>query len=449
MCEIHPAYRKKLNNYVYSQTMPNLNEEIEFGMSYRNLQRKNRPNESIPFKKASTEIPLKLCRNQEKKMKESSTKKKQLQIKSTKKLSFIEKSILSQEQYMEYLSTPNLKSFMEPIPKKIKKSCPLEPCSPRLLQLAIPNKRRVYANWKAFHEHLPTEVILRFEQILYSKNSLDPKEARCYYGHLDREKKKQMKAKKLQKRKNKIEKEKNASKWLEDEINKTVETLIEFVKEEPLFVLNYKQLMLSDSILNQTNKKTKLQKPRRNTKKAFKKTIIDISDKLAIWIDTIIRFVDIQAIDSDEDISQNSLTGETNEEEYQNLSTSDEIEDDYNQIDYFKELNTDLLKKLIKILSHSPDKFLDSNIHTERITGITYRDILAVLIQLNDEFDRREDGGSSMEQILVLWAMMNDPQDVDEKLLKKIKEVAFFLEEYFRLGAQFFILAYNFVFIQF
>lgn len=41
-----------------------------------------------------------------------------------------------------------------------------------------------------------------------------------------------------------------------------------------------------------------MKKPSRKTKNHYKKTIIEVSDKLAIWIDTLTKFVDVQVSSS-------------------------------------------------------------------------------------------------------------------------------------------------------
>lgn len=72
--------------------------------------------------------------------KEKDTKKVKKEV---KKPSLLDRSIMSQEKYMDFLSIPNPKLSEEPEQIKYKQRCELEPCSPRLVQLAVPNKRRV------------------------------------------------------------------------------------------------------------------------------------------------------------------------------------------------------------------------------------------------------------------------------------------------------------------
>lgn len=466
-CEFHPQFQKHLSNNYGSfeeKPCPNLQEELQWGLSYRSLKKKEKEGKTIPVKKSPIDIPFKLCRERERKRKREKSKKDQVKSictkKTARKLSLLEKSMLSQDKYMEYLSTPNQR-YEEPRHKKRKKNCLIEPCSPRLVHLASPNKRRVYANWKDFYDRLPTEMLLRFEQLLYTNNCLKPRDARCYYKKLDKEKQKQIKAKKAQKTKKQQKKIKGDRKWIKDQTEKTVKAIINFIKEEPLFVLNYKQLLLSDSILNQLAKSGILKKPRRNTKKSSKATLIELSDKLALWMDTLIRFVDVQAVDSEQDIpplTMSSVEISSDEEELSDEeegSSGDEGPDtqkfisshmsglevavaeqgeEYGEVDledYLGDLTEDQLKKLIKILSNSSEEFLDRLIDPTNLPDVTYRDILYRLKELKQEFDKQP-GQSLLEQLMVAWAMQNDPNEVDSSLLKNIKETAVFIEQSFK-----------------
>lgn len=547
-CEFHPEYQKHLkNNFDENQNIPfpNLQEELQWGLSYRNLKKKEVNNKLIPPKKSPIDIPFKICREQERKRKAEKgakdQKKPMTASKGSRKLSLLEKSVLSQDKYMEYLSTPNPK-YEEPPAKRRKKKCVMEPCSPRLVLLATPNKRRVYANWKDFYERLPTEMIMRFEQILYTNNCLEPRDARYYYKKLDKEKRKKSKAKKSRKTKKRKEEEKIEQKWIKDQIEKTVKAILHFTKEQPLFVLNYKQLLLSDSILNQVAKKGVFKKPKRNTKKPFRSTVIDISDKLALWVDTLIRFVDVQVIESEEDIPPLTISsieisseeeegsseegeeesldedegssedeGEWSSGDYgkggkdgkvgksgkggtggkggkggkgsksgkgdkdgkggiggvgvmsgvgkggyyegEDLSVEDEewisgvegvepssdekgetdfeLGEEYGEAgleDFLADLNGDQLEKLIKILSNCSDDFLETSIDPDNLPEVTYKDILEKLIELKEKLNQQP-GQSFLEQLMIDWAMKNEPDKVDAKLLQKIKEAAAIIEE--------------------
>lgn len=226
-CEFHPDYQKYLRNNIgilEPEPLLNLQDELHWGSLYRDHKKKEIGRKIIPPKKSPIDIPLKICRERQKRKQEKYAKKEKKVSrtgKSQRKLSLLEKSMLSQEKYMEYLSTPNPK-YEEPPPKKRKKKCLMEPCSPRLVRLATPNKRRVYANWKDFCDRLPTEMLLRFEEILYENNCLKPRDARYYYKQLDKEKKKQRQKKKLQKMKKLREKEKRDQQWAKDEIEITI-----------------------------------------------------------------------------------------------------------------------------------------------------------------------------------------------------------------------------------
>lgn len=463
-CEFHPEYQKHLtNDFLDYQTLPNLSNELQWGLNYRNIKKKQVDSKSIPVKKSPVDIPLKLCRERERIQSAKLRKKEKIKLpsvkKETKKLSLLEKSMLSQNKYMQYLSTPNPK-FEEPPLKKRKKKCQMEPCSPRLVRLATPNKRRVYENWKDYCNLLPVEMLLRFEHILYANNCLEPRDARYYYKKLDIEKRKKLKVKRSKRKKKEQLKNKSKEKWIKEEIEKTIEAIMEFVKEEPLFVLNYKQLLLSESIIHNLAKKGILKKPKRNSKKAFSITIIEICDKLALWTDTLIRFVDVQAVESDEDIPPLTISsielssegedikGEEEDDKSDEGGWGDddrsvgkqddifhfvEFGEEYGEEEYagFPPIDQitsmDQLERLIQILSNCSEDFLDRLIHPENLPGVTYRDVLNNLIELKKQLASKTEQ-SFLEELILAWALQNDPNKVDSKIHLKIKEIARIVE---------------------
>lgn len=464
LCEFRPSYQKQvrriysspktsrydlhsgfsnINQTRSSKTSPNLNRELEWGISYRSIKQAKDNLKSLLPKKDVVNRSFKGCSERQRKKEFESDKNKQKVVKKkhppVKKLSLLEKSILPQNKYMEYLSMPNFKKFEEPSPKKKNENCRYETCSPRLLQLSIPNKRRVYANWKEYHNQLPTEVLLRYEQILYSKNVLKPEQAKRFYQQLDKQKKKQLKTTKRQKQKKHKELEKKLNKWLENEINQTVDVIVDFVQNEPVYLLNYRQLQLSDELLNQLVKKKVLKKPKRNCKETYRKTLIDISDKLALWMDTLLRFIDTQNVESDEDIpcfERSSCDDECTCSGWYREEDDDEdgecVTDTCTEAMLDKLDEDDLLNQLIRILTNCSDDFLDSKIEGNNLPGVCYRDITDVLIDLQYETGKEEGGYNFMEQLLLAWAIKNDPDKVDDKMHHKIKETAHFLGEYFR-----------------
>lgn len=52
--------------------------------------------------------------------------------------------------------------------------------------------------------------------------------------------------------------------------------------------------MSNAGILERLEKTKIMKKPSRKTKNHYKRTIIEVADKFAIWIDTLTRFVDVQ-----------------------------------------------------------------------------------------------------------------------------------------------------------
>ncbi|KAG5880749.1 hypothetical protein JTB14_030574 [Gonioctena quinquepunctata] len=302
LCEHHPKYRKAIDDV--EKVSPFLmQDELQWGKSYRHFKRKEKKNKQVNPAKAPIDVPFELCRARQRRKRKRKYKEHKPDTQKLKKISLLEKSIMSQSKYMEYLSIPNPK-FEEPPIKKAKRHppCQLEPCPPRLVQLAVPNKRRVFENWKDYHKLLPTEMILRYEQILHTEKNLEPRDARYYYKKIDKRKKARARAKKRSLKKKKKAKEKGDKLWLEIQIKDTVDTIMDFIKNEPLFALNYKQVMLSDEILNNLDKSNILKKPKRKSKNSYKRTIVEVCDKMALWMDTLTKFVDVQAVDSKEDI---------------------------------------------------------------------------------------------------------------------------------------------------
>ncbi|XP_023024149.2 uncharacterized protein [Leptinotarsa decemlineata] len=303
-----------------------IQNELQWGAYYRQFKKKEKDNKLIPPMKAPIDIPFELCRARQHKRSSKNTQVQKNKLpdgQKMKKLSLLEKSIMSQSKYMEYLSIPNPK-YEEPPMKKRKRRCEIEPCPPRFVQLAVPNKRRVFANWKDYHKVLPTEMLLRFEQILHTDKNLEPRDARYYYKKLDKQKKKRALAKKRRLEKKRKEKEKGDKVWLESHIDDSVKAILDFIKSEPLFSLNYKQLMLSDGILTKLDENNIMKKPRRNSRNYYKKTIIEVCDKLSLWMDTLTKFVDVQAVESKEDIPPLTISSLEEESEGESGETTSE-----------------------------------------------------------------------------------------------------------------------------
>ncbi|VEN47457.1 unnamed protein product [Callosobruchus maculatus] len=457
-----------------------LQDEISWGMSYRHFKQKEK-DVPIPPKQSPIDIPFKLCREEQRQMLMPKKKKKAPKPKDPKekmkKLTLLEKSVLSQSKYCDYLSIPHVR-HVEPPPKPAKIRCEIEPCPPRFVQLAVPNKRRVFANWKDYYNTLPAEVILRYEKILHTDKNLDPRDARYYYKKLDKEKRKRLRQKRRRLRKLKKEKERGDTQWLRDQIALTTDVIMEFIEEQPLFSLNYKQMQISDGILEHMHRCEILKKPSRNSKSHYKKTIVEVSDKLAVWVDTLTKFVDIQAVESDKDIPPVSLAsvgeGEESEEGSTELSSEEdegdegdeegvgilygkwgygegEDEDEYagkspSQIEdlmgdvfggenagdidgFLGGLDDDLLARLIKILENCSEDFLDSLVNDEKLPGVKYKDILKKIRLLKEGEPPGIEKKPYLEEVLIDWALKNNPDQVDDKILKTIHDTAALLND--------------------
>ncbi|XP_050303491.1 uncharacterized protein LOC126741176 isoform X2 [Anthonomus grandis grandis] len=482
----------------------NIQNELVWGMAYRHYKEKEKKKPMAPMH-SPIDIPFELCRAEmllghvptdrlrqtldeadrgdgEKGGKDETKpkkKKRKIQQQREEKPSLLDRNVWPQNKYMDYLSRPNPKFYDEPKTKKYKKRCELEPCPPRFIQLAVPNKRRVFANWKEYEHFLPAEMLMRFDDILHTDQNLDPREARYYYKKLDKEKRKALRAKRRLAKKKRLEKE-NDSNWMKSEIDILAKLILDYIKDEPLFTLNYKQLLLSDGILDRLEHTKSLKKPSRTSKKHFQKTVIETSDKLAVWIDTLTRFVDVQAIESEEDIPPVSIPslseeGEESEEEESEESEEYELSSDEegsaagpwvaggeDEIDWEEpgvedekpsrpedhegevgmfgedgesegdlgELDQDLLEKLIKILSNCPEEFLEGHIDDEKTPGVKYIDVLNKLKELRDELTTEGPRKPFLEQIMLDWAIRNEPDKVDDPMVEKIRQVACMLGDW-------------------
>ncbi|KAL1497260.1 hypothetical protein ABEB36_008254 [Hypothenemus hampei] len=466
----------------------NIQNELLWGLKYRNYKENEKSNPILPMH-SPINIPFELCRarmllrgkikakmsKNEKEMADNGqpekkdnenfknknvASKKRKQIVAMEKPTLLQRNVWSQNEYMDFLAVPNPKFSEELKKKKIKKRCELEPCPPRFIQLAVPNKRRVFANWKDYANFLPAEMLIRFEEILHTDQNLEPKAARYYYKRLDRQKRKELKKKRnLEKKKRETKKN---SDWMQAHIEMVAAQIIDYIKDEPLFALNYKQLLLSDAILDRLEQTKMVKKCSRKTKNHYKKTIIEVSDKFAVWLDTLTKFVDVQAIDSDVDIPPLSIAslseGEYEGESDYESSSEEEIRDsqlfapDFGEEDFDldhqlsdQEAGEDIIESLfilgqgehmdslqllIQILANSPDDFLDSYIDVEKMPDVTYRDVLLRLKELRDDLIESEGEKPFLEELIIKWAMQNDPENVDEKILQKIHEVSTFLGDF-------------------
>lgn len=412
LCEFSPHYRSNFKNVFHA--VHDLNEELSWAKSYRQMKLKKIATEIKP--KTWTSEPFRNCHNLEKKRKDKLKKNR------FPKLTLLERSILPQDKYMEYLSTPNLKNFTGSASPSIKKKrSKIDRCSPRITQLSLPNKVRVHANWKCLQDRLPTEMLMRFQEILHTNYNLVPRDAINYYSYLDKARKKKLLV--IKHRRNKLHKKQNLKdqQWIKEEIKKTIEAIVDFVKEQPLLFMNYEQILISDSLLNQIGEKKLQGVSKRNTNKPFERTILDIADKITQWIDTNMAFVDTQPLESRESVSPTISIENEQYEQDQSESTTDTVPEEY------EKFNTDLLEKLIKILSNSSDHFLNRQFG-EPFCSVSNKDILSALIKLKDQLSQNIEDQHLIENILCSWAIRNNPDEVDENLKLKIKEIATLIE---------------------
>ena len=465
-----------------------LTKEITLGLSYRALKSTN---QTLPIKPKHSPIsaPFRLCRALQK----SHRRKKKNFCKCAMmsshhsnytNMTLLDRSVLTQEKYMDMLSIPQRYSYIKR--KKPRKratpkiccKCKIEPCSPRLIQMAIPNKRYVLENWKTYQDRLPAEILARFDQILKSGNNLEPREARYYFKQLKMKKNKEIRRRKRRCKRRKEIKKRGDLMWLKCQIDQTTCAMVTYIMTEPLLTLNFNQMMTSDELLKYLASQKVFCIKNRSTKNVYKKTVIEISDKLVKWMDTMSFFADIQPLDSKEKIieipSLESLLEQEEEEEEEEIeeelgeeerlrgtegegemeSEGSEAGEDFEQflaqkivdritgfgegdegsfMDMLKGLDEDILEKLIQILSESPEDFLKEGIDTVNMPGVAYSDILEKLKEIRDgnllEVRRER---LQLEEKMIEWAKINDPDRVDDKILDKIHETSTILNEWFK-----------------
>uniref|UniRef100_A0A6P7FKK4 Glutamic acid-rich protein-like n=1 Tax=Diabrotica virgifera virgifera TaxID=50390 RepID=A0A6P7FKK4_DIAVI len=330
-CEHHPRYLNQIKAKSVSQpgdekytTSTLIRDELEYASNYRAVQ-KRIPRKEVYPKNRPFELPFELCRL--KQLQKRKKKKGDHVEKLTKKPTMLERSIMSQDEYMRWLAMPNIKKKgSDPKPKKVKR-CQMSPCPPRCVQLSAPPKRRVLSTWTEYQDKLPAEVLLRFQQMLHTDQNLKLRDADYYYKKIDKRKRRLAKRKKRLRLKRKLNKERGKYAWIGENISDTTRAILEYLRQEPLYSLNYKQLLLSDQILNILDEKNVLSKPSRTSKNTYQKCFIETSDKLAVWMDTLTKFVDVQAVESAEDIPPITISTLIPEEEEEEEEIEEEVEE--------------------------------------------------------------------------------------------------------------------------
>lgn len=220
---------------------------------------------------------------------------------------FIDRNAISKKKYWEYLATPRRRVTTPSESNKNnlvkKKSKISSECSPRLLELAKPSRRRILFNWKDYETTLPVPCLTQLENLLWQNINVNPKFAKCYFKTLDRKKyKKQLLLKKLR-RKNRNSKQSKGKMWLQKQVNTTVDVIMNLFKNTPTAHLDFKQMLLSQTILIDLVKCNYLKRqPTRGTNNLYSRSLIDIIDQASIWMDVITRYIDVQYTESTTDL---------------------------------------------------------------------------------------------------------------------------------------------------
>lgn len=91
------------------------------------------------------------------------------------------------------------------------------------------------------------------------------------------------------------------SMWTRCEVKNMADLIVNYFIEEPVLDLSFKQLLISSVLINFMARTGKIKKPlTRNTNNIFPSTVIEICDKLAVWLDSVVKLVDFQPIDEEE-----------------------------------------------------------------------------------------------------------------------------------------------------
>lgn len=405
---------------------------------------------------------------------------------SKNKLCKTDRAAFNKKDYIDFLATPKKRvelrdNTIEPV-QALRKKLRTDGCSPRLIQLARPKKVRIVGAWKDFGQYLSIEFINRLDELLRTDNTLDPKFARCCFKELDRKRRQQLSKQLKKRRRQKRCKKRNSERWLKQQIKTTADLIISFLQQEPLLKLNFKQMLLSNIILVKLVAKKEIKfKPLRNSSNPYKQAIVDVVDQLSVWMDTIVRYVDIQYVESEEiiaGISVESIFSEEEEEEgeegeeevikrfslpplpklpameplallsgygegegYTSSYTGSVFENILQEMGDSEALGDigdlgedDPLAILISVLSSSPDDVLQQTITADNIPEVTYQDILIRLKKLRDqeEITQKKARQKALEDIMLEWAKNNDPDKVNDRVVSKIQDTAGILAECLR-----------------
>ncbi|XP_018328056.1 uncharacterized protein LOC108738904 [Agrilus planipennis] len=400
-------------------------------------------------------------------------------LKNMKKM---DRDVLTRKQYIDFLSTPKKYPKEDPCPKppdpcKILKT---EMCPPRILQLAIPKKRLVYETWKNYNCVLPIHLIEKLQEILHSDRNLEASYARRYFKRLERQKKRK---KMLEKKRRLRQIARRKDKWLKDIIKRTAKAIVKFIRDRPNYSLNYKQIMFSDALYNLAIQIMPIPRLNRNCPcNAYHRTLLEILDKIAMWVDLILKYIDIHYTDSEEELllrlpsagelGEGEEEGEGEGEEEEELSELSELsygegEGDISILELQTELTItesdkgdDLLDEgegeegfagfcadtedvmgmlkdsmlglLISIYERGPT-LLEEQLDPKIFGKVTRRYLLDKIKSLADKdlADLIRERQVQLEQRMMEWVHKNAPEELNDDMCKTIKIVAALLARCF------------------
>lgn len=434
-------------------------------------------------------------------------------------LNRVDRSTFTKKQYIDFLSTPHRYAApfkktgkLVALRKKLRRK---QKCTARLIELAKPTRIRVYNTWKDYQYHLPAEVQERLNALLQTDHTLDPAFARCCFKNLDNKRKREKYKRYKKRRKMNNKKRRENKEWLKMQVELTVDVIIDFLQQDTLLNLNYKQMLISNTIIDQLVRCNCFEKrPMRNSSKPYQKAIVDVVDQLSVWMDTIVRYIDVQTTESelslessirsllsgpggmscqgegeedydvdeyDEDGKRKGKRGKyfktdakdrqkqellTDSESYITFSydkdkettskmseserrlkeKGEKTEDERKRMlkwDVGEEEGTDSygsalrksdggsLARLIEILSKSSPEFLAKYVDEFSMPGVCYEDVLIRVKNLHDQQlrEEKEKRKNVLEMSMVEWAKENDPDKVNNKLIKTIQGAADIISE--------------------
>lgn len=311
----------------------NISEEIQWGLHHRQDKKKNAKGFVGPKKSPLNVNEMWQKYQVTKNIQELQSIKKRASIKippnsfripPKNKVGLLSRATFTKRQYFNYLATPStFRVDAEPDPITVLKN-KLKPqkCSARLVELARPRKVRVHGTWTDFWPQLSGEAIERLGGLLKTDRTLDPTFARCCFSDMDKKRKKEKRKQKRKQKKTRKRRKKENEKWLKLQTSTTAELLVSYLRDSVPMNISYKQMLLSDLIIKELKKREHLKsKPLRNSKNGYQRSIYEIVDQIALWIDGVACYVDAQYTDSVEEItkkisfgSSSALGGEQEEE---------------------------------------------------------------------------------------------------------------------------------------